>query len=639
MDTKRRRHQPILPETLLLPETVLLPLLLLLASASRPSLAASVPRYLWWTDEGAGPASLWVPAAGEEASEPRILAASFADDAPQSAVRLPFAFPFFGVPLRRLYASPNGFLTVAADPPCCGGTETLAVCRFEYRAVGCAVDDFEGVLAPSALDLDPGSAAAATVAERTLGGGAAAAVRWEAVPPYAQRSTPANVLASFTFTVRLEQDGAVAFGYENVTDPDEGADGDGPFEWVSRTWLAGMRPPATPAGLAPYGTPAPAEAAAWRVSSFGSYPPRDALRAGAVVRACPLSPPADVCAHPAGGPAAGGGLVRVAAPHDSCLRRAAQLGLRCVFGGAPPVDASYNATAGALECVAPPGADGTEVPIRLRFDGAARGEDAETGAVYRYGSAAPPPAGACERCGGRWPALCAADCAGVPGGSAARDACGVCAGGTTGLEPGADLDCAGVCFGAALEAEGGGGCACPPGSDPRCPADPARQRSPVPGETDAGGDSADPVQVYQALVAALVFALLAWLAAAAAWARWGDRVRRWAGERRDAKARARAETGAGMFMGGFDAEDDGGDDGGRDGTAAAAPLRAGGAGAASSSARELVRGDDPGLDRLVRMHVGHLRRVRTAADPGAGAVGAAPGARGETEEKGAVFEV
>ena len=39
------------------------------------------------------------------------------------------------------------------------------------------------------------------------------------------------------------------------------------------------------------------------------------------------------------------------------------------------------------------------------------------------------------------------DCAGVPGGSAFIDACGVCVGGTTGLEPDADQDCYGDCFG------------------------------------------------------------------------------------------------------------------------------------------------------------------------------------------------
>eukprot|EP01052_Picozoa_sp_SAG31_P025697 SAG31_NODE_2269_length_6047_cov_3.503699_2_plen_1301_part_00 len=44
---------------------------------------------------------------------------------------------------------------------------------------------------------------------------------------------------------------------------------------------------------------------------------------------------------------------------------------------------------------------------------------------------------------------CPQDCHGVWGGAAALDACEVCAGGTTGLEPDADLDCAGVCGGPA----------------------------------------------------------------------------------------------------------------------------------------------------------------------------------------------
>jgi CSLREA domain-containing protein len=41
------------------------------------------------------------------------------------------------------------------------------------------------------------------------------------------------------------------------------------------------------------------------------------------------------------------------------------------------------------------------------------------------------------------------DCAGVRGGIAIVDICGVCAGGTTGVEPDTDVDCAGVCFGSA----------------------------------------------------------------------------------------------------------------------------------------------------------------------------------------------
>ena len=44
--------------------------------------------------------------------------------------------------------------------------------------------------------------------------------------------------------------------------------------------------------------------------------------------------------------------------------------------------------------------------------------------------------------------LCVTDCAGVRHGTAQRDACGVCAGGTTGLVPGADVDVCGVCWGA-----------------------------------------------------------------------------------------------------------------------------------------------------------------------------------------------
>ena len=48
------------------------------------------------------------------------------------------------------------------------------------------------------------------------------------------------------------------------------------------------------------------------------------------------------------------------------------------------------------------------------------------------------------------PGDCVKDCAGVLGGLALVDDCGVCAGGTTGLSPDADQDCNGVCFGSAL---------------------------------------------------------------------------------------------------------------------------------------------------------------------------------------------
>ncbi len=52
---------------------------------------------------------------------------------------------------------------------------------------------------------------------------------------------------------------------------------------------------------------------------------------------------------------------------------------------------------------------------------------------------------------------CAAtfDCAGVPGGDAVIDDCGVCSGGTTGHEFNADMDCFGDCFGSAYENECG----------------------------------------------------------------------------------------------------------------------------------------------------------------------------------------
>jgi hypothetical protein len=43
------------------------------------------------------------------------------------------------------------------------------------------------------------------------------------------------------------------------------------------------------------------------------------------------------------------------------------------------------------------------------------------------------------------------DCAGVCFGTAALDACEICAGGTTGLALDGDMDCSGACFGSAVE--------------------------------------------------------------------------------------------------------------------------------------------------------------------------------------------
>ena len=53
---------------------------------------------------------------------------------------------------------------------------------------------------------------------------------------------------------------------------------------------------------------------------------------------------------------------------------------------------------------------------------------------------------------------CTPDCAGVRGGFAIRDACGVCAGGTTGRAPNVDMDCNDTCFGSAA-VDGCGVCA------------------------------------------------------------------------------------------------------------------------------------------------------------------------------------
>ncbi len=50
------------------------------------------------------------------------------------------------------------------------------------------------------------------------------------------------------------------------------------------------------------------------------------------------------------------------------------------------------------------------------------------------------------------------DCAGVPGGDAQLDDCGVCSGGTTGHEANSDMDCTGECFGTAVNDDFDGCC-------------------------------------------------------------------------------------------------------------------------------------------------------------------------------------
>eukprot|EP00472_Partenskyella_glossopodia_P013589 CAMPEP_0197541876 /NCGR_PEP_ID=MMETSP1318-20131121/67400_1 /TAXON_ID=552666 /ORGANISM="Partenskyella glossopodia, Strain RCC365" /LENGTH=359 /DNA_ID=CAMNT_0043101093 /DNA_START=1279 /DNA_END=2355 /DNA_ORIENTATION=- len=74
------------------------------------------------------------------------------------------------------------------------------------------------------------------------------------------------------------------------------------------------------------------------------------------------------------------------------------------------------------------------------------------------------PCGACAQSVPR--EVCKLDCAGVEGGEAWMDECGVCSEGTTGHAAGSDKDCLGICFGPYRVTDAG--CICPPNSPDFC---------------------------------------------------------------------------------------------------------------------------------------------------------------------------
>ena len=136
------------------------------------------------------------------------LPASEADDTPVDRVVLPFAFPFLSQYHSVGFVNPNGALAFDPAPPCGAYFGSVAA----TRALSCTTNSsWHGLIAAYVADLDPGSAAAATVKARSCDDGECWRARWTDVPKFGVADS------GLTFSVTLWPQGLLEIAHEAVS--------------------------------------------------------------------------------------------------------------------------------------------------------------------------------------------------------------------------------------------------------------------------------------------------------------------------------------------------------------------------------------------------------------------------------------
>jgi hypothetical protein len=366
---------------------------------------------------------------------------------------LGFPFNFFGVPYTSVNISPFGsFHFNRYESFCCTYSVSSSPACFIVYGTACSVSNhYENILAPFFTQLEPASKTGtnANIYQASAVTKGRFYVKFVQIPIYG---------AAFTqsFCLTLDSSSSITIEYTNVN-----------VNVSPNPLLVGAR---MMLGADPW----TANMAAWNYTRNGVYFPLSWVATGQIVRMCSIGWIS--CISPVLVDVTGGKKVFVYVKGElGCLQDPEfNSKIQCQFGtgaGKQNKPAAINNVLGAIECVVPAwGSIGVQ-PVQITYT------DADGSQVALTGISQPPPSslsieyvasndarlksyttdadyipGICTDCSGLTPAVCSKDCAGVLGGSAIVDSCGVCSGGNTSRVANANKNCMNTCFGTSYTA-------------------------------------------------------------------------------------------------------------------------------------------------------------------------------------------
>jgi hypothetical protein len=361
--------------------------------------------------------------------------ASYYDDFPMQELKPSHTFFYYGQ-YRSLYINPNGAIHFDRNPPCCSG----GICSFgisdnptSNNNGGCNFNtSYANLIGGFVTDLNPSYHSDAQIFYRMNPN--MLSVWYYNIPQFGDNGpTPAF---AYNFAILLSQNGNIQILYYSVQPPQH----DTPY-------LVGLRGPSNI-------SPSDANKALWHTTVNGTYPLPSEVHPNSTLDFCAME--TSFCLSSMNVPLAGGFLHLLAhGPLQSlsCLAAAAWARFECVFASNSTAPLLLSPALSVVSCLAPPGAAGSFDQVQIRRSDTREPVllDADSALEFAYdaGTEPPPPpctsppadpndpaavsciarlaAHVCSRasCAAHNGAVCARDCAGVPGGSAARDSCQV----------------------------------------------------------------------------------------------------------------------------------------------------------------------------------------------------------------------